>query len=242
MNKAFLSLLFLTGLSGCSVMKATPWDWLDHPAQQRWVEITVDGYDREICFSVPDRLKGGGQHTQSRPSLTNDETSQTINIPFEALHELTEIALFNWDSWWGGFLKESGVDFWMVVRVKYYPDEADLTKLSVEQRKNKRLAYWSEFYSNPLIKSNHGREYFFNNYQVEAHRSENSLVWVSENHPTVQSEYITYMVPISKKHEVHFGFFVNEKRYNWQDDPEWNQRRWDMVHKILDTVSISPMP
>lgn len=241
MNKALL-LLFLANLSGCSALNATPWDWLDDPAQQLWVEIKVEGFDSEIRFSVPDRLKSGGQHTQSNPPLKSDETSQNIKIPLESLHQSTELALFNWDAWWGGFFKESGVDFWMVVRVKFYSDDSGLMGLNVEQRKRMRLTHWNNFYSNPLIKSDEVKHYFFKNYQIEDYLSAKSLKWVSENHPTVQGQYITYMIPIGDKHELHMGFFVNEKRYNWQDDPEWNQRRWDMAHKILDTVSITPKP
>lgn len=223
-------------------MQSTPWDWLDKPNQQRWISVSFEVFGREISYSIPDRLKNGGQHTLSSHPLGDNKSSLVYQIQSEPSQIRTELAVYNWDSWWGGFFKESGVDFWLDLKIVQYDDAKNFLSMTSEQWINWRIADWREFFSNPQMKLDDPDEYFFNNYQIETYRSAKGLSWIWENDPVVQQKFITYMIPISNQHLLHFGFFVNEKRYNWQDDPEWNQRRWDMVHKILDTVRITPEP
>ncbi len=49
-------------------------------------------------------------------------------------------------------------------------------------------------------------------------------------------------MPVSDSHELKFSFFVREQRWEFKDDPEWRQGRWDLVKKIMNTVSIEPNP
>ncbi len=240
--KRILLLFLLPCLSSCAAMQSTPWDWLDNEEQQRWVDVTFVGYGTSISYSIPDRLKGGGQHTLSSHSLGKDETALVFQVPPESSNKTTELAVYNWDSWWGGFFKESGVDFWLDIEVHYQADESGLLEMSPEEIIQWKLEELREFFSNPLMKSDEPARFFFDNLQLKTYTTPSAVTFVSENNPTLQGDYVIYMTPVSNKQMLQFGFFVNEKRYNWKDDPEWNQRRWDMVHKILDTVRITPAP
>ncbi len=86
------------------------------------------------------------------------------------------------------------------------------------------------------------RERFFSKYWVKPFRNDHGLTWVVENQPQITADHEIYRIPISDHHELEFSFFVNEKRWDFKDDPEWHQSRWDLVKKIMNTVSIEPTP
>ena len=224
-------------------MQSTPWDWLDHPEQQRWIDVTLSGDGWDILYSVPDRLKSSGQHTQSDPPLDISGSHRLFLLPPETPNKKwARLAAYNWDSWWGGFFKESGVDFWLEVAVNYYENENEFLDMNSEEFIQWKVAGHREFYAKHFKASSEQENSFFKNYRIEKYVSANSITWIHENTPTVQGDYIVFMSPLSNSHILEFGFFVNKKRYNWKDDPEWNKHRWDIVYKILDSVSITARP
>ena len=232
-----------TCLVSCSAMQSTPWDWLDDPEKQHWFDVTLSGEGWEVSYSVPDRLKNGGQHTQSDPPLEKGGSHRVFLLPPESpKKDWARLAAYNWDSWWGGFFKESGVDFWLEVAVNYHANENAFLEMSPEEFIQWRIAGHREFFARHSMTPSESEEFFFENYRIDKHVTAQSLTWIYENSPTVQGDYIIFIAPLSNSHILEFGFFVNKKRYNWQDDPEWNQHRWDIVYKILDSVSITAKP
>ena len=56
------------------------------------------------------------------------------------------------------------------------------------------------------------------------------------------ADSVSYNVPINDKHYLSFSFFVSKLRFGLREEPEWNQRRWQLVREIMDTVTITPDP
>jgi len=235
-NLLWLSVL---SLSACSVMTADPWSWLDDPVQQKWVEVSLLSDDWEVHFQVPDRRNAGIERLKSTPPLEKGADSFVIEIPKISNRESKRLAYFQWESWWGGFLKESGVDFRLDIWVYRYPNEQNLLDLEINERIERRISQWEDEYSDPLMRDSYLRDAFFKNFEIRSYESVQGLEWVFENSPSTKSDSVSYMIPLSEYEILDVGFFVNEKRYDRKEDPGWNQRRWDLSRKILDTVTIT---
>ena len=68
------------------------------------------------------------------------------------------------------------------------------------------------------------------------------MTWVVRNNPAISADHVYYTIPITNTHILEFSFFVRDKRFGWQEDPEWNARRWALVEQIMNTVRITPDP
>ncbi|MEJ2401648.1 MAG: hypothetical protein P8Y52_09670, partial [Xanthomonadales bacterium] len=209
-------------------MAADPWGWLDESAEQRWIDVRIEGYGRTITYSVPDRSGTGAHRPRIWPPLESGETAQEIAVPLEAFAKPSlPLGQYLWDRWWGGFLKDSGHDFSLNVRVERAEDET-LLGLTLEERLRRPVAYRKAVYSKPNWESQKRGEYFFDRYWVKPFESSTGHVWVAQNNPIVTHDHVYYSIPISDHHILEFSFFVRDRRYDWKDDPEWNARRWGM--------------
>lgn len=222
-------------------MTTDPWAWLDDPEQQRWVDVEIAGEDWQIDFQVPDNGTAGIERMISIPPLDRGAESMTIKVPGNSMVDHERMAYFQWDNWWGGILEESGNDFRLDIWVYHYRNEKNLLDLDIDERVERRTSQWEQEYSDPLMRDNSIRDNFFNRYQISSHESEHGLSWVVENSPATKGDAVSYMIPLSDTQILDIGFFVNQKRYDWKDDPEWNKRRWALSRKILDTVTITRM-
>ena len=241
--KNYLGVLLLLGLTSCAAMTADPWGWLDDPQQQYWSEVTINGHGREIHFAIPDRLKSGGQHVLIWPEIDKKKREIVVNMDFDALNQpVTRLADITWDQYWGGFYKKGNHDFSLNVWFKYRSEESNLLDLSMSQRVQRQLDLWKERQSGTDPHSAEQRERFFSKYWVKPFRNDRELNWVVENQPQITADHEIYRIPISDHHELEFSFFVREQRWEFKDDPEWRQSRWDLVKKIMNTVSIEPSP
>ena len=229
-------------LSGCTAMTADPWSWLDDPEQQRWVSVELVHENWQINLQVPDHGTIGIERMVSIPPLDRGAESMTIRIPENSIVDDVRMAYFQWDSWWGGFLKESGSDFRLDIWVYHYRGERNLLDLDIDERIERRIEQWEKEYSDPLMHNNSIQSNFFESYQINPHQSAQGLLWVVENSPATKDGAVSYMIPLSNTQILDIGFFVNQKRYDWKDDPEWNERRWALSRKILDTVTITRTP
>jgi hypothetical protein len=243
MNR-ILILLLLPLLSGCKVLTADPWRWMDDPALQRWVDIELEISKLEVQFAIPIQLNGKGSFSQTRSTLPLSSNVDPIQVfvPLKTEYIGTRIATFNWDHWWGGFFKDSGVDFFLSVQCIYYKDGGGFLNMSPDEWIEWRKQHWRREFSDPRMGIEDLDTYFFDGYRIDKYNSKRSLTWVFDNRPHLQQELISYMTPISDHHMLYFGFFVDELRTDMKPDPEWRKRRWAMAHKILDTVEITPRP
>jgi hypothetical protein len=232
-----LSLALLA--AGCVAMVNTPWDWLDDPSQQAWKEVVINGFGREIRFSVPDRLKKGGQHLISWPRWEKGQDAMFINLDYESLTEpfLRPLAI-SWDWYWGGFYKDEITDFNLSVEIKYFEKEQNLLDLTLNERVERQWQGYKNFYKDsPVFK-----EFFFEYYWVKTYVNQHSIEFIVENQPQTLADNRDYLVPISDHHQLEFSFFVRDKRWAKMEDTSWNKSRWDIVDKIMETVQITPSP
>ena len=241
MKRAWLPIFLL--FSGCAAISADPWGWLDDPDERKWVDVKVIGYGREITYSVPDRLRSGGQRPRIWPPPIEGSFGQVIHVPRESLREgALTLAQYLWDRWWGGFHKRSDYDFSLNVRVELHEGDSSLLDKSTDELLGRPLEYRKKIYSKPNPTTQKIGEYFFERYWVKPFESKTGHVWVSENNPIVTADHVYYTIPITDHHILEFSFFVRDKRYDWKDDPEWNARRWALVEQIMNTVRITPNP
>ena len=231
--------LLIPFLSGCAVMTADPWSWLDDPSKQTWVKVTLVSDNWEVKLQVPDRSTAGIERLVSIPPLERGADSLLVEIPRSSTEDQRRMAYFQWESWWGGFFKDSGVDFYLDIWVYDYPKEDNLMVLDIDSRIERRITQWEDEFSDPLMHDATIRENFFKDYQIGSYVSFQGLVWVMENSPTTWGDSVSYMTPLSEHEILDVGFFVNQKRYDWKEDADWNQRRWELSRKILDTVEIT---
>ena len=95
----YLTVAFIAlALCGCANFHSDPWAWMDDPALQSWDQVTIQGHGREISFSIPNAVDGGGSWVIRGPAIEPGERSQEIIVPFEALDEAWyQIVEFNWE-------------------------------------------------------------------------------------------------------------------------------------------------
>lgn len=231
-------------LGGCVQLSGDQWRWMDDPAQQQWVEIGCEGWGREIRFAIPDRLSGGSERVRS--NLAIHEADGLVPMPACSKASVGHLllAMFQWDYWWGGFLKDEGTDFAMDVSVIYFDDEPGFLDMSPKEWAEWRTEYWRKKYSATLIGNRDEiSEKFFNEYRVEPFKAEgNSLTWVHEAFPVVSGHTFEYHLPVSDSHLLTFWFRVNGVRGGMEPDPAWAQRRLEMARKIMNSVTVYPAP
>lgn len=241
MKPLWLPILLLC--SGCAAMNADPWGWLDDPAEQKWIDVTVAGYGREISYSIPDRLNPRGQRPRIWPPLEVGGSTQNIRVSDDLLQERsTTLAQYIWDRWWGGFMKGRGHDHSLNVFVVTVEEGTNLLELGIEERMQMSIDYRTRLYDKPSWESQKLGEYFFQHFEIFPFESRTGHTWVVQNDPNVTEDHVYYTIPITDRHILEFSFFVRDKRYDWKDDPEWNARRWALVEQIMNTVRITPDP
>jgi hypothetical protein len=241
--KLFFGILISICLGGCATMTADPWNWLDSPEDQSWKEVMISGHGREIRFLIPEHSKSVGQHVRIWPDRKNNKNSLLIDLQSDVDNEpFHRVAQFVWDEYWGGFYKKGDHDFLLDVWVTYHEDALNLLDSNSRQRVQDRMDTWKKRRSGTDPQSVQQREWFFSKYWVKPFRNDQGLTWVVENQPQVTADHEIYRIPISDHHELDFTFFVREKRWDFKDDPEWRQSRWELVKKIMNTVSIEPTP
>jgi len=230
-------------IGGCAAITADPWGWLDDPEQQYWSDITIHGYGREIRFAVPDRWKPGGEHVRRWPKLEKGQRDQVVETTGISLYEpAIRLLIFHWDWYWQGFYKKGDYDFYLDVWVQYLEGQPQLLDLTPDQRVRRQVDYWQNVYDETDSITLKMKAYFFDEYRVAPYQNKHSVVWIHENQPQITADHEIYRIPISDHHELTFSFFVRENRFDLKDDPAWNQRRWEMTRKIMDTVQIIPNP
>lgn len=237
----FLGLLPL--LAGCAALTADPWGWMDDPAQQRWVEVRALVGEFEVRFSVPERLDGLTNRVRSNLRIGKASEPILVIVPHDYSRIRNEVATLNWDYWWGGFFRGSGVDYFLQVQSLYWADAENLLDVTPAEFMDLRVEYYREIFPPPDREPHGMHELFFRRFDTGIYTSATDLNWIFENNPMVQPKYMRYMLPIGDQYILNFGFFVNENsRSSREADPEWAKRRWDMTRKIIDTVEISPRP
>jgi hypothetical protein len=242
MKKGWLLVGLIPFFSGCATVTGDPWRWMDEPAAQSWLSIEAEFENKVIFFQVPTRANGSTNQVRSTKQFRSVEIPISIQVPTKTVFQATGIAAFEWDYWWGGFLKGSGADFVLTVNVGYYADISNKSfwEMSPNDYIETRQNYWRQIYS---TSDDWTQRRFFESYKIKECRSFKSLTMVCENKPSRTERMTTFMVPIGQDHVLHFNFFINEKSRNGLDpDPAWVERRWEMAYKILDTVEITPRP
>ena len=114
--------------------------------------------------------------------------------------------------------------------------------MSAEEWITWRTQHWRSVYWSNSKNVYPTADIFFGGYKTGTYSSAKSLIWVFENRPHTKQENMAFKVPVGDQHMLTFGFFVNRLRSDIKSDPEWNERRWAMAHKIMDTVEITPRP
>lgn len=243
--KTRLPMLLGLLVTSCAVLQSTPWDWLDDPEQQAWRGIEIEGYERTIGFSVPDKAGKGGQHVIRWPEPEDGLAEQAIGVGHDpenrAWHQLIK---FSWEWFWGGPLKEDEIFYTLTVAVQHRDQLDGLLDLTIGERIQKEIDFQNAMYDEvekhgqPLL----GREWFFERYEIEPFRSKQNYQWFKENIPQLVKEHERFVLPISDRHELVFWFW-----YHWQEDggktdPAWLERRKRLSRQILDTVEITPDP
>ena len=228
-------------LAGCSSMTTDPWSWLDEPENRNWVDVVITNDDWKIELQVPDRQTGGTARTSFTPPLKNGAGTLHVKVPASDVSKSRRLAYIEWESWWGGFFKDSGVDFYLDIWVFKMPGQNALES-GLEDRIAQRVSQWEAELAGSTSSDFDIRDQFFSDYKVGPYKSAQGLEWVVENSPNKNGETKTYLIPLSNTQILDIGFFVNQKRYDWKDDPEWNERRWALSRKILDTVTITRTP
>jgi hypothetical protein len=239
--KILLLLSLSLFLQGCSVMTADTWSWLDEPENQKWVPVVFIADDWKLSMQVPDKRTNGIERTTFRPPLEKGATVLVVDTSEKSISESTRMAHIQWESWRGGLFKDSGVDFYVDSWIRYLPDHGGLD-LDLEGRLERRVKQWETEFSD-LRHSDPGvQETFFKDYEVWIYTSARGTEWIAENTPNKNRETKTIQAPLNEDLILDVGFFVNQKRYDWKDDPDWNERRWKLARKILDTVTITRAP
>ncbi len=220
--------------------QAEPWSWLDNPEKQKWSEITINGYERQIVFSIPEKAYRGASVIRV-PALEKGLNDQVINVPASALNKVSHRVIgFDWERRWGGFFKKDVTDYSLSVHVRHV-DDAQLLNLSVAERIERIRDQYKQFYAEhdsvPAAK-----EYFFEQFKVEPYVSSQGFEWVWENKPNIVKESINFLLPISDDRELLFWFYYRMEVKGPKKSPEWLERRKALSRKILDTVRIIPDP
>jgi hypothetical protein len=238
--KIRLLIPLMLSLAGCSSMTTDSWNWLDDPKNQKWVEVVITGDDWKIELKVPDKQTAGKARTKFTPPLKHGAENLYVNVLTSEVGESRRLVYVEWEHWWGGFLKESGVDFFLDIWVFHNPGR-NVPESNLDDRVEQRISQWEAEFAG-LDSSDPGiRDHFFSDYEVGPYTSAQGLEWVVENSPHKYGQFKAYLIPLSEHLTLDIGFFVNQKRYDWKDDPEWNERRWALSRKILDTVTITRM-
>lgn len=242
-REASVILFALVLVSACSVVSEDPWGWLEDPVEQTWRKVRIDAIGREIEFSIPDLANNLGNHVVVWPEEATDETDFKLVFPIERKNEpFTKLANFTWDTWWGGFYKKGGEDFYMSVGLFHLGSGSYLLNLDLNQRVQRTSDYWLSKISEPSGGNKRYEKYFIEHLQVEPFVNNTGLGFVEHNAPRISGGHRKFTIPLSNHHYVEFGFYVNDLRYDSKEDPEWNQSRWEMVEKIMNTVRITPDP
>jgi hypothetical protein len=87
-----------------------------------------------------------------------------------------------------------------------------------------------------------GLRRFFENIVVEKRPNADGLPLIFRNDPLAIKNAVNYQIPVTDNEYLSFRFFVREKRYGNQEDRVWNQRRWDIVQQIVDSIEVTPRP
>lgn len=228
-------------LSACAVMQSTPWDWLDDSEGIRWIDVTVEGHGYQVSYSVPDHPEGRGQHILAWPEYDKAVAYVKFQSPPENSEGYTPWVRYYWDSWWGGFFKQSGYDFRFSISLNRCNGKCSFLGYAPQDWIKWRNEEYLSFYSNPQMIENMGEE-FFSRFRIESYSNALSHSFVFENSPMTLADSVSYNVPINDKHYLSFSFFVSKLRFGLREEPEWNQRRWQLVREIMDTVTITPDP
>jgi hypothetical protein len=77
---------------------------------------------------------------------------------------------------------------------------------------------------------------------IEKRVNKNGVPLIFSNNPTAIERSVDHMIPVTDNEYLSFRFFVREKRYGNQEDRVWNQRRWDIVQQIVDSIEVTPRP
>jgi hypothetical protein len=219
-------------------LAAGPWSWLDKPEEQRWGQVTINGYGRTIEFSVPDKAGKGGNHLIRMPALKKGDRDQIINVSSEfEKNPGKRVAAFEWERYWGGFFKKDVADFTFNVFISYLGEDTNLLNLNVEGR-IKRV----EDYFHGRFSSERNHDWFFERFRIEPYESAQNYVWTLENSPTVVKEQDFFRLPLTQDHELVFWFYYRWEVQGGKGDPAWLERRRELSRKILDTVRITPNP
>lgn len=238
---AILSIAFV--VSACATLKKDPWSWLDEPEEQTWKPVKIQAIGYKIEFSIPDRTESRGDHTQYWPESGASGNGFEFQLPLERIHvPVTYVSRFWWDTWWGGFYKKGGRDFLLSVSIWRLENDEKLLDLSLEQRVDWVSEYWVSMISKQPASKKSYREFFIQHLRVESFETASGLGFVQYNAPQISDEQRRFMIPLSDVHFVDFKFYVNKLRYGSEDNPQWNQSRWDLVEKIMKTVRITPDP
>ena len=240
--RTILASVILFLLSGCSAMQSTPWDWLDEPEEIRWIDVTINGYGYDVSFSVPDHPEDWGQHIQAWPEFEKGEVSRLLEAPPEFPRGYTPWVRYYWDTWWGGFFKESSYDFSFEISYERCEGNCNFSNLNPNDWIQWRTSDWRKRYSMPLMKSDEPAKEFFSRFEIRSLTNANSFVFIFENSPMTVADSVSYLVPVNENHYLDFEFFVSKLRFGLREEPEWNQRRWQLVREIMDTVTITPDP
>jgi hypothetical protein len=243
-NVKTISLLLLVQLSlGCSVISEDPWGWLEEPSEQIWKDIEINAISRNVVFAVPDRPRNSGSRTEYWSDVNASEDVSNINLSIEdERRAVAVLSRVDWDAWWGGFYKKGGEDFYLSVNVFFREDAPNFLDLSLDQRIDWTYSYWKSKFLKPQSGRNPNKEYFLEHFWLKTFEAESGLHFVRHNAPTGSESYQHFTIPLSDQHILDFAFFVNDLRYGQKEDPKWNQSRWEMVEKIMNTVRITPDP
>ena len=230
-------------ISACSTLTEDPWQWLEEPQEQTWNQVNIHAVGRDIQFSVPDRTNNGGNHTHYWPENGLSGTGFRKSLSLEQVNEpFTMLGTFTWDTWWRGFYKKGGEDFYLSVGIFRLESDGNLLDLSTDQRIERIREHWISRFSEPAGLKNPLTDNFVEKFQAELFETDSGLVFVSHNAPRVSNEHQRFVIPLSDHALLDFNFYVNDLRYDQKEDPQWNRSRWEMVEKIMNTVRITPDP
>ena len=222
-------------------LAADPWSWLDKPERQYWSQITFRGYGPVISFAIPDNAKRWGAHTIRGPRLEKGQRDQDITVPPEYLYHIGRPVIgFDWEYYWGGFLKESLVDYTFRVRVHHVGIGANLLGMDAQARMDRVYRYFEKLYGPD--KNDRATRFFFDRFHIEPYQSQQGYLWTVENKPSVVQQQEYFRLPITDEHEMIFWFYYRWEVAGGRGDPAWLERRKALSRQILDTVRISPDP